>query len=79
MFKKVAADTVFWNGKVITVDKDFSIKKAIAIKDGWIIDVGENNEIKEYIGDATEVIDLGGRTIMPGACDAHCHAAMFGM
>ena len=31
MFKKVAADTVFWNGKVITVDKDFSIKKAIAI------------------------------------------------
>ena len=79
MFKKVAADTVFINGKVITVDKDFSIKKAIAIKDGWIIDVGENDEIKEYIGDKTEVIDLGGRTIMPGACDAHCHSAMFGL
>lgn len=79
MFKKAVADTVFLNGKVITVDRDFSIKKAIAIKDGWIIDVGENSEIKEYIGDTTEVIDLGGRTIMPGACDAHCHSAMFGM
>ena len=79
MFKKTAADTVFINGKVITVDKDFSIKKAIAVKDGVIIDVGENSEIKEYIGEKTEVIDLEGRTIMPGACDAHGHAACFGM
>ena len=77
--ERIYADTVFINGKVITVDADFSIKKAIAIRNGWIIDVGENAEIREYIGDETQVIDLQGKTIMPGACDAHCHSAVYGL
>ena len=70
----IVADTVFINGKVATVDKRFSFKKAIAVKDGWIIDVGENDEIRAYIGPDTKVIDLGGKVILPGAHDAHIHA-----
>jgi len=72
------ADTVFVNGKVVTVDKNFSYKQAIAIKNGYIFDVGYNREIKPYIGSATEVIDLNKRMILPGAHDAHMHGIEFG-
>lgn len=71
------ADTVILNGKVATVDKNFSFKRAIAIKNGWIIDVGENDEIKAYAGPSTKVIDLGGRVILPGIHDAHVHLCDF--
>lgn len=73
------ADFVFLNGKVVTVDKNFSFKKAIAVKDGWVIDVGENAEIKQYIGTKTEVVDLKGKIIMPAAHDAHAHGVVWGV
>ena len=73
----ITADTVFVNGKVATVDRDFSFKKAIAVKDGRIIDVGGNDEIRAFIGPDTRVIDLGGKVILPGAHDAHIHAVSF--
>lgn len=72
------ADSVFINGKVVTADKDFSFKKAIAVKDGWIIDVGENSDIKPYIGSGTRIMDLKGKVILPGAHDAHSHGVVFG-
>ena len=72
------AELVFINGKVATVDDDFSFKQAIAVKNGWIIDVGDNEEIKQHIGDKTKVIDLQGKTILPGAYDSHTHAALTG-
>ncbi len=74
----VAADTVFVNGRVVTVDKRFSFKKAIAIKNGWIINVGENADIRPYIGPHTQVIDLQGKMILPGAHDSHCHGIVYG-
>ncbi|EAA7245635.1 amidohydrolase [Salmonella enterica subsp. salamae] len=67
------ADTVFLNGKVATVDERFRFKRAIAVKNGWIIDVGENDEIQAYIGPQTQVIDLQGKLILPAAHDAHVH------
>jgi len=73
----ISADTVFINGKVATVDKDFSFKRAIAVRNGWIIDVGGNKEIRNYIGPDTKVIDLNGKVILPGAHDAHIHAITF--
>ena len=73
----ITADTVIINGKVATVDKDFSFKEAIAVKDGWIIDVGGNDEISAFIGPDTNVIDLGGKVILPGAHDSHIHALSF--
>ena len=72
------ADTVFVNGKVVTVDRRFSIKEAVAVKNGWIIDVGSNSEMDQYIGSKTEVIDLKGKIIMPAAHDSHAHGIVWG-
>ncbi len=72
------ADMVISNGKVLTVDKDFSIKEAIAVKDGMIIEVGNTDDIKKHVGPQTNVIDLEGKTILPGAHDAHMHGLCLG-
>lgn len=69
----IVADTVFVNGKVATVDPHFTFQRAVAIKDGWIIDVGQDADIQPYIGEDTKVIDLEGKLLMPGAHDAHTH------
>ncbi|HGY3897639.1 TPA: amidohydrolase [Klebsiella aerogenes] len=71
----VYADTVFLNGKVATVDSCFRFKRAIAVKDGWIINVGEDEEIQAHIGPQTQVIYLGGKLILPAAHDSHVHIA----
>ena len=51
------ADLVIINGKVITVDQDFCIREAAAVKDGKIIAVGSNNEVKTHIASGTRVLD----------------------
>ncbi len=75
---KVTADLVIINGKVATVDKNFSYVEAVATREGFIIDTGTTEEIKAYIGENTKVIDAGGKLVLPGANDAHCHAAHTG-
>jgi len=72
------ADLVLLNGVILTVDKDFSRAEAVAIRDGKILEVGENTTIKPFIGHNTYVIDLKGKTVLPGFHDAHCHMHMFG-
>jgi len=72
------ADTIIMNGKVITVDKNFSIKESIAVKDGWIIFVGKNKHVKMFIGKQTKVLDLREKSILPGINDSHGHAALYG-
>lgn len=70
---KPYADIVLHHGKVVTVDNNFNIAEAIAIKDGKIVAVGSNGNINAYIGDKTEEIDLHGRTVVPGLIDEHAH------
>ena len=65
------ADLILYNGKVITVDKTFSIKQAVVVKDGKILAVGGNDLAKTYT--APRAIDLKGRTVMPGFTDTHLH------
>lgn len=72
------ADLVIINGKVITVDKDFSIKQAVAVKDGKIMKVGTNDDVKAFISSKTEILDLKGKTMLPGINDSHLHGAFFG-
>ncbi|TGD49544.1 amidohydrolase, partial [Salmonella enterica subsp. enterica serovar Poona] len=67
------ADTVLINGKVATVDRHFRFTRAITVKNGWIINVGEDEEIKTHIGPDTQIIDLQGKLILPAAHDAHVH------
>ncbi|MCP4725623.1 MAG: amidohydrolase [bacterium] len=72
------ADLVFKNGKVLTVDSNFSTVEAVAVTGDKISFVGSNSEVEGYIGDNTQVIDLEGRLMVPGLIDAHGHMPMLG-
>ena len=69
-----AADTVLVNGKIVTVDSRSSIREALAVRDGKIEAVGSTGEIRKLAGPRTRVIDLAGRTVIPGLIDSHLHA-----
>jgi predicted amidohydrolase YtcJ len=71
------ADLVLINGNIITVDSIFSIARAIAIKCKHIVKVGTNEGVKSLIGKKTRLIDLKGKTVLPGINDSHMHAALF--
>jgi hypothetical protein len=72
------ADSIYVNGKVVTVDAHDSIAQALAVKGDRILAVGTNEEIRWLAGPSTETIDLGGKTALPGINDSHTHAAMYG-
>jgi len=67
-------DTVFVNGKIVTVDSQSSIRSALAIRDGRIAAVGTDADIRRIAGPGTRVVDLQGRTVIPGLIDSHIHA-----
>ena len=67
------ADTIYHNGTVITIDDDSPRAEAVAVKDGKVIAVGVKDEVLKSKGDATKLIDLEGRTMLPGFVDAHGH------
>ncbi len=68
-----APDQILSNGKILTVDEDFSIVEAIAIDGDRILATGSNEEILALAGAGTEVVDLEGRTVVPGLIDNHVH------
>lgn len=67
------ADAVYLNAHIYTADKNDTIYQAIAIRDGYIIALGANDEIKKYCTDATRCIDLNGKMVLPGIIDSHMH------
>jgi predicted amidohydrolase YtcJ len=67
------ADRAWVNGTIYTVDEDFSTATALAVRDGRFIYVGDDAGIEAHIGPSTFVVDLAGRTILPGLHDAHIH------
>ena len=71
---KAPADLVLRGGKIVTVDKEFSIRQAVAIKDGRILAVGTERDVRPLIGPGTRVIELAGRTVIPGLVDGRIHA-----
>ena len=76
--QKKQADLILSNAKIYTVDKDFSMAEAIAIRDHRIIGVGSTKEILEEFS-SNEVRDLDGAYVYPGWIDAHCHFLGYGM
>ena len=74
-----AADAVFINGGIYTVDARRSWAEAVAVRDGRIIAVGSNEQVLPLKGDNTRVVDLAGRMALPGFHDAHVHVAAAGL
>ncbi len=68
-----AADTVIRNAFVYTVDPSASVAQAVGIKDGRIVYVGSDAGAQPLIGSQTEVLDLGGKMVLPGFIDSHMH------
>ena len=64
---------IFINGKVLTVDEDFSVAEAVAVTGNTITAVGSTEDISGLAGTNTQVIDLDGKTMTPGLIDNHNH------
>ncbi len=67
------ADLVFKNGRVATMDLNLRNAEAVAVTGNRIVFVGTDAEVEKWVGAKTEVIDLQGRSLIPGFNDAHCH------
>ncbi|MCH6570839.1 MAG: amidohydrolase family protein [Acidobacteria bacterium] len=70
------ADMVFYNGHVLTMDRDqapFTVTEALAVRDGRILAVGEDERILRMAGPDTARMNLDGRAVMPGIIDTHSH------
>jgi predicted amidohydrolase YtcJ len=66
-------DLIVHNGKIATVDGRFSIRQAMAVKDGRIAALGRSADVLKLRGPRTEVLDLRGRMVLPGLIDSHTH------
>ena len=67
------ADIILKNGKVLTVDADFTIAQAIAIAGDRIVAVGPNAAMTAHAGPTTRIVDLKGKAVVPGITDGHAH------
>jgi predicted amidohydrolase YtcJ len=66
-------ELILHNGKVLTVDDRFSVTEAVAVRDGRILKVGTNGSVLALKGPETQLIDLKGRSVVPGFIDPHGH------
>ena len=75
MTRAEETDLILHHGKIVTVDQNFSVRQAIAIKADRILQVGSDNEVLKLKGPRTELLDLGGKMVLPGLLDSHAHPA----
>jgi predicted amidohydrolase YtcJ len=69
-----SADLVLINGKILTLDARSNVQEAMAVRGGLVAATGSTAELRALAGPATRVIDLQGRTVIPGLIDSHLHA-----
>ncbi len=67
------ADLILLHGQVVTVDRDFSVRQAIAVKGDRLLRVGTDEEVLRTRGPGTKTVDLGGKMVLPGLIDSHTH------
>ena len=70
------ADLILHNGKIVTVDKNFTTTEAVAVRGDRFVAVGDNATVLKEAGPKTQIIDLDGRTVVPGLIDTHLHMSM---
>jgi len=79
MQPQAIADLILFNGRLHTVDRAKPLASAVAIKDGRFIAVGNDAQAMALRGAGTQVIDLMGRTVIPGLNDSHLHLIRGGL
>jgi hypothetical protein len=72
----LSADLVLRNGKVLTLDSDATVAQAVGILGDRILAVGSDEDVASLVGPRTRVINVGGRTVIPGLHDSHLHSMM---
>lgn len=73
------ADSVFYNGKILTADDNFTVVEAVAIRGGRFLAIGKSDRILAMAGPQTRKMDLKGKTVIPGIVDLHQHPFTEGM
>ena len=73
------ADMIVSNGRIATQDGRGSFASSVAMKDGRFVAVGSDSEVMGFRSEATEIIDVGGRTVIPGLNDSHMHPIRGGL
>jgi predicted amidohydrolase YtcJ len=63
-------ELVLVNGQVLTVDRAFTVAQAVAVRDGKILAVGRDADIRRLAGPSTRIVDLAGRSVVPGFIDS---------
>ena len=76
MLNDLVADLILTGGNIITINGKLPRAEAVAVKHGRILAVGSSTDVDQFRGSRTEVIDLKGRTVVPGFNDAHNHMAI---
>ncbi|WP_424928615.1 amidohydrolase [Amaricoccus tamworthensis] len=73
------ADTIYSGGPILTINDDQPSVEAVAVRDGMIVAAGPMDEVSSLAGDATDMVDLAGRTMVPGFVDSHGHVVLGGI
>jgi len=66
-------DLILHNGKIVTVDEEFSSAEALAVQSDRITAVGTDSEVRALATPTTQLVDLEGKTVLPGLIDSHTH------
>ena len=70
---KIISDMIYLGGDIITMDENNPMAEAVAVKDGLILAVGPKDDVLKTKGAATQIVNLGGKTMLPGFIDGHSH------
>ena len=73
------ADKIYSGGQILTMNDAAMRAEAVGVKDGKIIAAGKADDVMKLKGAATQIIDLGGHTLIPGFFDAHGHVMAVGL
>lgn len=75
---KSVADVVLTSGRIYTVDPGNPWAEALAIRNGKLVFVGADKDVRSFVGSETHVVDLKGKMVMPGINDVHTHPLLGG-
>ena len=74
-----APDLILHHGRIVTADAKFSVVEAMAVEKGRIVATGTSAAVLARKGPSTKLVDLAGKTVLPGLIDAHVHALGAGL